>query len=625
MNGQTKNFYAFGPFRFDPEEHTLLRDCKPVPLPPRATETLSLLLQNAGHLVDKDKLMKEVWKDAFVEEGNVNKNIFILRKTLGQWDGGREYIETIPKRGYRFVVSVSRTAKVTMGFHPHTPPGAEEDAPARWMYSLRTKIGISILLLLAFSVLTTWRIRFSRRGTIDSVAVVPFVNLTADQSKDYLSDGITESLIDNLSQIPDLTVRPLSSVSRYKRRDVDPEVMARELNVQAIITGRVTQHGDSLVVSTDLIDARSNRNLWGENYNGKLFDVLAIQREIALGISTRLREKLTREQEAQVSKTATADPEAYQSYLKGRYYWEKRTADALQQARDHFNQAIARDPAFAEAYVGLADYWTIAPDFLAVPLSEALPNEKEAALKALAINSNYAPAHLALANAFFDNWEWANAEREFQLALELDPKFANAHHWYGLGLSFIGRHQEALAHLQRAVELDPLNLKYNANLGQGYINARQYDRALDQLDKTLQMDPKFFMTYEYLAQLYRATGNYDLWLQSWGKKAALNTNVYRLSSVEQLSRAYAAGGYPAAVRRIIQVEKQELPWRYIDPAELGYEYAALGNKDEAFRWLEKACQERSRSLQTILIEPSIDALRSDPRYASLLRRMGLGT
>jgi DNA-binding winged helix-turn-helix (wHTH) protein/TolB-like protein/Tfp pilus assembly protein PilF len=625
MNGQIKNFYAFGPFRFDPEEHTLLRDGKPVPLPPRATETLSLLLQNAGHLVDKDKLMKEVWKDAFVEEGNVNKNIFILRKTLGQWDGGREYIETIPKRGYRFVVSVSRTAKVTMGFHPHTPAGAEEDAPARWMYSLRTKIGISILLLLAFSVLTTWRIRFSRRGTIDSVAVVPFVNLTADQSKDYLSDGITESLIDNLSQIPDLTVRPLSSVSRYKRRDVDPEVMARELNVQAIITGRVTQHGDSLVVSTYLIDARSNRNLWGENYNGKLFDVLAIQREIVLGISTRLREKLTREQEALVSKTATADPEAYQSYLKGRYYWEKRTADALQQARDHFNQAIARDPAFAEAYVGLADYWTIAPDFLAVPLSEALPNEKEAALKALAINSNYAPAHLALANAFFDSWEWANAEREFQRALELDPKFANAHHWYGLGLSFIGRHQEALVHLERAVELDPLNLKYNANLGQGYINARQYDRALDQLNKTLQMDPKFFMTYEYLAQLYRATGKYDLWLQSWGKKAALNRNVYRLSSVEQLSRAYAAGGYPAAVRRIIEVEKQELPWRYIDPAELGYEYAALGNKDEAFRWLEKACQERSRSLQTILIEPSMDALRSDPRYASLLRRMGLGS
>src|SRR5262249_8512603 len=232
----------------------------------------------------------------------------------------------------------------------------------------------------ALSVPAAWRMRLGRGSSIESVAVVPFVNLSADPNADYLSDGITEGLIHSLSQIPDLTVRPRSSVSRYKGRDVDPQVLARELNVQAIVIGRISPGADSLAVSADLIDLRNNRNLWGVNYDGRLSDMLGLQREIALGISTRLRERLTQEQKAQVSKTATADPEAYQSYLKGRYYWEKRTPDALQQARDYFNQAIARDPGFAQAYVGLADYWAVAPDFSSIALNEALPNERAAAL-----------------------------------------------------------------------------------------------------------------------------------------------------------------------------------------------------------------------------------------------------
>jgi hypothetical protein len=220
-------------------------------------------------------------------------------------------------------------------------------------------------------------------------------------------------------------------------------------------------------------------------------------------------------------------------------------------------------------------------------------------------------------------WQQAPLTPEYQRALELDPQSSNAHHWYGLSLSFIGRHQEALVHLKRAVELDPPNLKYSANLGLAYLYARQYDSALAQLNKTLQMDPNSFITYEYLGQLYRATGKYELWLQSWAKKAALNKNSYRSSSVEQLSRAYRTGGYSAAVRRKIEIEKQALPWRYIDPAELAYEYAALRDDDETFRWLEKAYKERSRSLQTIRVEPSMDALRADVRYVDLLHRMGL--
>ena len=577
-------------------------------------QVLTVLLEHPGELVTREELKKRLWpSDTFVDfDHSLNKAVNRLREALQDSAEQPRFIETLPKRGYRFI-----GAGVSPTNGPATPA---QNANSSKRTRAATTIGILIALT---AIANTWYGHFSRPGRIESVAVVPFGGLTSDPNADYLSDGITESLIHSLSQIPDLTVRPRSSVSRYRGRDVDPQIMARELNVQAIITARVRQHDDWLAVSADLIDARNNRNLWGADYEGRLSDVLGVQREIALGISSRLREKLTREQKAQVSKTATADPEAYQSYLKGRYYWEKRTPDALQQARDYFNQAIARDPAFALAYVGLADYWAIAPDFLSVSLNEALPNERAAAFKAIALDSNDAPAHLALANAFFDNWEWANAEREYQRALELDPKFSNAHHWYGLSLSFIGRHQEGIVHLQRAVELDPLNLKYSANLGLGYLYARQYDSALDQLNKTLQIDPNLFITYEYLGLLYRATGKYELWLQSWGKKAALNRNSYRLSSVEELSRAYRTGGYAAAVRRIIEVEKQELPWRYIDPAELAYEYAALGDKGETFRWLEKAYRERSRSLQSIRIEPSMDALRTDVRYIDLLHRMGL--
>jgi len=605
---------CFGEFELDLQTAELRTNGHKFTLQGQPFRILAILLEQPGHLVTREELKKRLWpSETFGDfDHGLNRAVNRLRETLQDSAEHPRFIETLPKRGYRFVASQ---------VSPNQPTTALQEHPR----NRKAAILVALMFGLTAAIVSAWYLLSHRGSAFESVAVVPFVNQSADPNIEYLSDGISESLIDSLSQIAGLTVRPRSSVLRYKGKDIDPQIVAKDLKVQAVVMGHVSQQGDSLVVSTELVDARNNRSLWGESYDRKLSDVLQVEHDISLEISARLRHKLTREQKVQVSKTATADPEAYQWYLKGRYYWEKRSPDALQQARDYFNQAIARDPAFAQAYVGLADYWAIAPDFLSVALSEALPKEKDAAIKALAIDHNYAPAHLSLANAFFDNWEWANADQEFQRALELDPKLANAHHWYGVSLSFIGRHQEALGHLQRAVELDPLNLEYNANLGQGYLNARQYDRALDQLNKTLQMNPKFFVTYEYFAELYRATGDYKMWLRSWAKKAALNKNSYRLDSVQQLSRAYSAGGYPAAVRRIIDVEKQELPWTYIDPAELAYEYAALGNKDEAFRWLEKAYQERSRLLQTIQIEPSMDALRSDQRYIGLLRRMGLGS
>jgi serine/threonine protein kinase/tetratricopeptide (TPR) repeat protein len=500
-------------------------------------------------------------------------------------------------------------------------------APVRqtsWSRRRKSAAMTTVAVVAVAAVLAAvWYLRWGTSATIQSLAVAPFVNVTADPNTDYLSDGITESLIDSLSQLPNLTVRPRSSVFRYKGKDVDPQTMAKELNVQAVVTGRVSQRGDSLVVSTELVDARNNRSLWGENYDRKLSDVLGVQREISGEISARLREKLTGDQKAQVSKAPTTDPEAYQLYLKGRYYWEKRTPEALEKARDYFNQAIAKDPAYPQAYVGLADYWAVVPDYAPVSASESTPKVKAAALKALALDDKLPAAHLALAAAVWDNWEWANAEREFQRALELDPKFANAHHWYGLYLSWLGRHQEAITHLQRAVELDPLNLKFNDNLGQGFENARQYERAIEQLNKTIEMDPNYQGTYSDLSNTYRNMGKYDLWLANWKKAAALANDRDDSALAEQTAGVYAERGYQAAVRRLIDLRKELSARRYVDPTAIAYDYAALGDKEDTFRWLEKALPEHARGLQVVRIVSPLDRFRSDPRYADLVRRMGL--
>jgi TolB-like protein/DNA-binding winged helix-turn-helix (wHTH) protein len=600
----------FGEFDLDLQTAELRANGRKSTLPWQPFQVLAILLEQPGHLVSREELKKRLWpNETFGDfDQGLNKVVNRLREALQDSAEHPRFVETLPKLGYRFIQTQSSD---------NNQLDTLKEYIGRW--KLAALAGICAVLVSP----VIWYLRATSRSPLESVAVVPFVNLSGDPNTEYLGDGISETLIDRLSQIPDLTVLPRSAGVRYKGKDVDPLIVANELKVQAVVVGRINQRGDSLTVTAELVDAVHNRTLWGESYERRVSDVLEVEREISLEVSDRLRKQLTGGQTVRVSNIGTGDWQAYQSYLKGRYAWEKRTPEALHQAFDDFNEAIARDPNFAQAYVALADYWTVAPDFLSVPLSQALPREKDAALRALAIDSNYAPAHLALANVLFDSWEWGSAEREYQKALELDSKFASAHHWYGLSLSCLGRHREALVHLQRAVELDPLNLKFNADLGYGYVNARYYDLALNQLNHTLQMEPRFFITYEYLAQLYRAMGDHESWLRSWRKKAELQ-NPNRIRFVEKLSGAYAAGGYPAAVRTIIQAEKDQLPWRYVDPAELGYEYAALGDKNEAFRWLERAYQERSRALQSVRIEPSMDALRSDTRYINLLRRLGLG-
>jgi len=440
--------------------------------------------------------------------------------------------------------------------------------------------GIIALALVAGGAFL-WRSR-SASEQITSVAVMPFVNASNDPNSEYLSDGITESLINNLSQLPNLTVMARSSVFRYKGRDVDPQTVAKDLKVQALVTGRIVQHGDQLIISSELIDARTNRNLWGDQYDRKVADALSVQQEITGAISAKLRERLSGETQKQVAKGGTSDPEAYQLYLKGLYYWEKRTPETLDKAKDYFSQAIERDPAYAMAYVGLANYYVAAPDYGPIPENVAAPKAKAAAEKALAIDPSSAEAHAALGGSLWSLFDFSAAEAEFKRALEINPNLAHAHHWYGLFLSWEARHPEALPHLRRAIELDPLNLQYQSNFGQVLANAGQTEVAVEQLKKTLEMDPNFAYAHVELRNIYRDMGKYDLSLEEWKKASTLDNDREEITIAAGTAEVYAKSGTKAAIAREIELRKELAKRRYVDPTEIAYLYALLGDKEQTF-------------------------------------------
>ena len=477
-----------------------------------------------------------------------------------------------------------------------------------------------VLTLLAFGV---YRWSAASGSAIESLAVLPFTNASADPNAEYLSDGLTESLISSLSQLPNLTVRPRSSVFRYKAKDQDVQKIAGELHVAAIVTGRVMQHGDSLNVSAELIDTKNNRSLWSDQYDRKLSDALNVQREISGEISTRLREKLTGEEKKRLSKDGTNDPEAYQLYLKGRYYWDKRTPESLAKAKDYFQRAIDKDPNYVLAHVGMAEYYYALPDYTYTSIKETNPKLKAAADKALALDDSQAEAHAMLAGAYDNDWEWAAAEREYERALQLDPNNSRNHVLYGLHFVTLGKMDESIAQMQRALQLDPLNLNAMTNLGASYFSARRYEEAIAQLNKVLEIDPDYAGAYQFLSLIYEVQGKYDLWLDAAEKSAALNKDADALAVYKAARWEYAKAGYRAANKRIAEVLQEQSKRIYIDPEFIASAHIASGDKDKAFIWLEKAFADKSDLLRLVKTAPTFDSLRSDPRYADLLRRMNL--
>jgi len=480
--------------------------------------------------------------------------------------------------------------------------------------------GVVLALLLAFA---GWFTVFRSRGEgIDSVAVLPFVNASTDPDTEYLSDGITESLIGQLSQIPRLKVMARSTVFRYKGRNIDPQKVGRDLNVRAVLTGRVSQRGETLTVSMDLMDVTDGSELWGEQYNRKLADILAVQEDIAREITYKLRLQLKGEEEKRLARHFTENTEAYQLYLKGRYYWNKRTPDGIQKAIEYFQEAIEKDPSYALAYAGLADCYHVPSNPL--PPREKMPLAKAAAMKALELDNTLVEAHATLARVLYVyDWDWSAAEKEFKRAIELNPRYAPAHQWYGDYLNETGRHREADAEGKRAQELEPLSLITNFHVALAFYWARNYDQAIDQFQKTLELDPNFPPALVILPAAYEQKGMLEEAIAGFQRAITLTKGAEKIMAMAGLGHVYAVSGRKTEARKIL-VELQRLSEHsYVPASDVALVYAGLGEREKAFAWLDKAYEEHSFNMGHLTVEPRFDPLRSDPRFADLLRRIGL--
>jgi serine/threonine protein kinase/Tfp pilus assembly protein PilF len=463
------------------------------------------------------------------------------------------------------------------------------------------------------------------RKAIDSLAILPLVNASGDPNAEYLSDGITESIINNLSQISKLRVMARSTVFRYKGREVDPQTVGRELGVRAVLTGRALQLGDRIVIGTELVDASDGSQLWGEQYRRNVLDIFAVQEEISREISAKLRLKLNGAEKKRLTKRYTENTEAYQFYLKGRYYENKWLNEAaLRKAIECFQQAIERDPTYALAYAGLADCYIRLGTFNVIPSKEGFAKARAAALKALEIDDALAEAHTSLARikSSFD-WDWPTAEEEFKRAIELNANYATAHHLYGRHLMIMGRFDEAATEIRRASDLDPLSLFINADLSAPLFFRRQYDGAIESLRKTLEMDSNFAMAHGRLGLAYEYKGMYEEAIREYMRMIELSgSSADNPSYLATLAVLYAESGRGDRARDILNRLKERSQGENVSPSHIAEIHGALGEEDQAFEWLEMAYELRSSDLRFLKVAQCWDGLRSDPRFADLLRRIG---
>ena len=622
MAQQDNHSYEFGRFRLKPAERVLLREGEPVPLTPKVFDILVTLVEHGGQVVAKDDLMKRVWPNTFVEEGNLTQNISLLRKALGESSGGVQFIETVPRRGYRFVADTNQSwgngaehdiPEVRIDSTPVVPiPDTVNRAGVKRTPFYALAAGLVVMGIIGL-------VYFTGRGTtgeaapIGSIAVLPFVDESADPDAEYINDKIAESLINSLSKLPQLRVVPRSVVAGYKGRELDPRKVGQELNVRAVVTGRMRRHGDIISIQADLIDIQSVAQLWGQHYDHKVSDVLLVQDDIWRDIFENLRLKLNVEEKKQL--------DAYRLYLKGRNAWNKRTGDALQEAIEFFNQAIAIDPNNSAAYAGIADCYNMLVVYGRVEPKEGFPKAKEAATKALEIDESSAEAHSSMAFIKF-RWDWDRAatEREFQEAIKLKPAYAPAHQWYSSYLVAVERFDEAIAEAKRTEELEPLSFVASSHLGWIYYLSGHNDKAIEQCRKILELDPSSFPARRYLGLAYEAKGMYAEAITEFQTGVKLSGSPLMLAL---LGHAYAASGKTAEAKQVLSDLQQLQDQRYVSPYTVAAIYAGLGDNEQAFKWLQTAVEERDIWLMNLKVDPVFAGLRSQRQFTDILARIRL--
>jgi eukaryotic-like serine/threonine-protein kinase len=496
----------------------------------------------------------------------------------------------------------------------------------------RRRIGIIIAVVLALVLvpiavviiasLVAYRHARNTEVAIESIAVLPFENTTHDPNSDYLTDGLTESIINSLTQLPNLKVIARSSVFRYKGKVADPITAGKELGVRAVLTGRLTQVGDDIIVSAELLDLRDNKQIWGERYQRKITDLLTVEREIAREITTNLRPRLSGDEQSRAAKNYTQNAEAYEAYLKGRFYWNKRTIADFHKAIEFFQQAIEKDPNYALAYSGLADSYGLLPVYGGGSPLEWMPLAKAAAQKSLALDDNLAEGHASLGQilSYYD-FDLDGAEREFQRALTLNPNYATAHQWRAENLSAMGKLDEAVADARRALELDPLSLIINRTLGDCLVDARRFDEAIKQYQKTLDLDPSFATARFFLGRAYEGKGMYDQAVAEYVKAA--DTGGSQAVELAKIKEVYAKGGWKAYLQTSLDQTLAAEKRGYIPPFVIASFYARLGQTDQTFAYLEKGLKERDFRITLVKVSFEFDSIRSDPRYADFIKRIGM--
>ena len=602
--------YEFAPYRLQLPTQQLLRNGQPVALTPKAFQTLVALIERRDRVVDKAELMRMVWPDSFVEEANLTQTIFVLRRTLGESPDGKPFIDTVPRRGYRFVADVRvETAKPASG-------GAQ---PLGWLARGAWIAAALVVAALAGWIGTSWM----RRGgdappRIQSLVVLPFGNLSDDDGQDFLADGLNDALITNLSQISGLRVISRTSAMTYRNTSKTVPQIARELKVDGVVEGTVQHSGERVRLNLKLIQASTDRTLWAQSFERDAQSVMDLLNESARTIASRAAVTLTPRESARLSETTRVQPKVYEAYLKGRYFWNRRSEPDMRQAIEHFEDAIRRDPAYAPAHAGLADSYALYGSHgWELPGGNAWTRAIAAAEKALALDPLLADGHTSRARISLNyELDWARTGSGYRRALELNPGYANAHHWYGYYLMLTGQVKEGEAEMRRALELDPLSPIINANIGMCFYVGRQYDRAIAHWQKALEMHRNYPLLHVYMTTAYLGKGMYPEAVAELQKGRALAGAGP--SELALLAHIYGRMGRATEAQTLLS---QVLSHGTTAGYYIAIAYVGLGNPDKAFDWLDRSVKERIGPFNEVNADPIFDPLRADPRFADLLRRM----
>lgn len=641
---------SFEGFTLDQTRGCLLRGTQEIKLPPKPFEALKYLVDNAGRLVSKAELIQALWPDTAVTDDSLVQCLMEVRRALG--DGAQQIIKTVPRRGYIFDKAVidsgavaqvmtytEETAGVNVIIEEEETDGQGEietqalpavanvglvsprraTAVQRLTTAIKQHKWVAAFAVLAVAMVAVGMVYSIKPAeAIDSVAVMPFVNVSGDPNTEYLSEGMSESITNNLS--PLLKVSSVASVMRYKGKQTDPRVVGQELNVQALLNARLLQHGDDVSISAELVDARDNHRLWGQHYNSKMADIVSLQEKISRDIAQKLRPRLSGAEQKQITRHSTESTEALEAYWQGRYHMRKLTPPELQESIRYFNRAIELDPRFALPYTGLASSYSILGARSTLSPMEVRPKVIAAAARALELDDTLAEAHFAQARVERDEWDLVGAEKELKRAIELNVNYIEAHHIYSHLLIALGRPAESLSESKRLLEIDPVDLTLNAHLGWYYLVTRQHDQAIEKFLGTLGMGENFWAHY-YLGQAYEQIGRYEEAISEFKKAIPLSKGNPEATAA--LGHAYAVSGQENEARKVLEELNDASKHRYVSPDYRALIYAGLGDKNAAFEQLQKAYDEHAGQLIYINVDQRFESLRSDQRFQELCRRVGL--